>query len=72
MNVFNDPTVLKSVQEELRELNIQIHEDYLMDEWRSHDMIDAEQPIERVVFRPHDKKQGKDLNLKCTVMSTQF
>ncbi|CAF1621244.1 unnamed protein product, partial [Adineta ricciae] len=68
INIFNDPTVLKNVQEELRELNIQIYEDYMMDEWCSHDMIDAEHPIERVIFRPHDKKQGKDLNLKCTTL----
>ncbi|UJR28415.1 hypothetical protein I4U23_009655 [Adineta vaga] len=68
MNAFNDPIVLKTVQEELRELNIEIHEDYMMDEWRSHDAIDMNQPVERVVFRSHDKKQGKDLNLKCTTL----
>ena len=39
-----------------------------MDEWHSQGIIDANQPIDRVIFRIKDKKQGKDLNLKCTVI----
>ncbi len=71
-NIFNDPTVLRTVQDQLKELNIQIYEDYFMDEWLSHSIIDMNQPIERVIFRSNDKKQGKDLNFKCTVNISVF
>lgn len=66
-NVFNDPTVLKAVQDQLKELKIEIYENYLMDEWHSQGIIDMNQPIEHVIFRAKDKRQGKDLNFKCTV-----
>ncbi|CAF0869342.1 unnamed protein product [Adineta steineri] len=70
INVFNDPTVLRTVQDELRELNIEIYEEYLMDEWRSQEIDDMDQPIDHVVFHFHDKKQDKhkDLSLKCTTL----
>jgi hypothetical protein len=71
-NIFNDPTVLRTVQDQLKELDIQIYEDYFMDEWLSHGIIDMNQPIERAVFRSNDKKQGKDLNFKCTVNISLF
>ncbi|CAF0926188.1 unnamed protein product [Rotaria sp. Silwood1] len=67
-NVFNDPTVLKSVHEQLKKLNIQIYENYLMDEWRHEGAIDSNQPIDHVIFRTKDKKHSKDLNLKCTTL----
>lgn len=66
-NVFNDPTVLKTVQDQLKDLKIEIYENYLMDEWHSHGIIDMNQPIENVIFRTKDKTHGKDLKLKCTV-----
>lgn len=66
-NVFNDPTVLKTVQDQLKELRIEIHENYLMDEWHSQGIIDMNQPIEHVLFRTKDKSHGKDLKLKCSV-----
>jgi len=39
-----------------------------MDEWRNQGIIDMNQPIEHVIFRTKDKKHGKDINLKCTVI----
>lgn len=38
-----------------------------MDEWQSEGVLDANQPIDHIVFRTNDKKHGKDLKLKCTV-----
>lgn len=66
-NIFNDPTVSKSVQNTLKESNIEIYENYLMDEWHSQGMLDANQPLDRVKFRSKDKRQDKELTLKCTV-----
>lgn len=39
-----------------------------MEEWRNQGIIDTNQPIENVIFRTKDKKQNKDINLKCTVI----
>jgi hypothetical protein len=43
-----------------------------MDEWHNQGIIDMNQPIDRVIFRSKDKKQNKDLNLKCTVNTNLF
>jgi hypothetical protein len=65
--VFNDPTVLKAIQDQLEDLNIEIYDNYLMDEWRNQGIIDMSQPIGHVIFRTRDKNHGKDVSLKCTV-----
>jgi hypothetical protein len=66
-NVFNDPTVLKTIQDQFEDLNIEIYDNYLMDEWRNQGIIDMNQPIEHVIFRTRGKAHAKDINLKCTV-----
>ena len=65
--MFNDPTVLKVIQDQLEDLNIEIYDNYLMDEWRNQGIIDMSEPIENVIFRTRDKNHGKDVSLKCTV-----
>ncbi|CAF3435054.1 unnamed protein product [Rotaria socialis] len=67
-NAFNDPTVLDTVRETLKKLNIQVYENYSMEEWHNRGAIDVNQPIDHVVFRTKDKKQSKNLNLKCTTL----
>jgi hypothetical protein len=67
VNVFNDPTVLKTIQDQFEDLNIEIYDNYLMDEWRNQGIIDMNQPIEHVIFRTRNKTHAKDINLKCTV-----
>jgi hypothetical protein len=68
VNIFNDPAVSKALQEQLKHLNIQVHENYIMEEWLSQDINDMSEPIEEVLFRRKDKQNaGQELHLKCTV-----
>lgn len=66
--IFNDPTVLKTVQEQLKHLQIEVHENFLLDQWQSQNDDDESLPIERVIFRRQEKnKNAEELQLNCTV-----
>jgi len=65
--IFNDPTVLKTVQEQLKHLQIEVHENFLLDQWQSQNDDDESLPIERVIFRRQEKnKNAQELQLNCT------
>ena len=69
--VFDDSTVVKVVEDQLKQLNISVYKNYVMEEWINYEELDLSQPIEHVLFRMKDGKHAdQDLTLKCTVRSS--
>lgn len=66
--VFNDPTVLNAVHAQLNYLQIEVHENYIMESWENEEEPEIDQPIEHVLFRKKTQNSHQDLRLKCTVI----